>query len=322
MAKILVSGWYGHKNVGDELMAEALRSLLSGHELKFVDHVRHTDLESSNILLIGGGSFLSLPFGMDEASCATIVKKPVIYVGVGAETGVHHDHMRLLKHASAVFVRSPASEQFAAIRPAAALTPDLGLALTAPSLVKRPSREILFLANSQVLPNRTSPNWQRAAWDYFKSEAAQAIDELIVGGWNVTMAPFCDDVNHRDSWACAELIAHCVERRRVRCLDATWYDDAAFSKVRPAFDASSVVVTQRYHGAIISQATGAPCVVIHHHDKLARIDPNVAKLIPYYGIRKDALVTAIESAEVPVAFTNSSIFNEVRDAIEKALSKT
>lgn len=322
MAKILVYGWYGHRNVGDELMAEALRSLLVGHELKFVDHIKHAELEKSDLVLVGGGSFLSLPFGMDGASFTAIAKKPVIYVGVGAETGVHHDHARLLKHASAVFVRSPASEQFSEIRPDAVLMPDLSLALASPSLVKRPSREILFLANSQVLPNRTSPNWQRAAWDYFKSETAQAIDELIVGGWKVTMAPFCDDVNHRDSWACAELIAHCVERRRVRCLDATWYDDAAFSKVRPTFDASSVVVTQRYHGAIISQATGAPCVVIHHHDKLARLDPNATKLIPYYGIRKDALVTAIESAEVPVAVTNSSAFGEVRDAIEKALCKT
>lgn len=322
MAKILVYGWYGHANVGDELMAEALRSLLNGHELKFVDSIKDVELKQHDLVLIGGGSFLSMPVSMDGQAFHTIARKPVIYVGVGAETDVHHDHEHLLKHASAVFIRSAPSKQFSAIRSDALLTPDLSLALAAPSFVKRPSKEILFLANSQVLPTRVSPNWQRAAWDYFKSETAQAIDELIAGGWKVTMAPFCDDVNHRDSWACAELIAHCVERRRVRCLDATWYDDAAFSKVRPTFDAHSVVVTQRYHGAIISQATGAPCVVIHHHDKLARIDPSVAKLVPYYGIRKDVLVSSIETAEVPAAVTNSASFAEVRDAVEKALAKT
>jgi polysaccharide pyruvyl transferase WcaK-like protein len=300
-------------------MAEALRSLLVGHELKFVDRIKHAELEQHDLILVGGGSFLSMAVSMDGASYNAIAHKPVIYVGVGAETDVHHDHERLLKHARSVFMRSPPSKHFAQIRPDAVLTPDLSLALAAPSFVKRPERELLFIANSQVLPTRVSPNWQRAAWDYFKSEAAQAIDELIVGGWKVTMAPFCDDINHRDSWACAELIAHCVERRRVRCLDATWYDDAAFSKVRPTFDAHSVVVTQRYHGAIISQATGAPCVVIHHHDKLARIEPQVAKLVPYYGIRKDMLVTSIEAAEVPAVVANSAAFGEVRHAIEKAL---
>jgi polysaccharide pyruvyl transferase WcaK-like protein len=321
MAKILIYGWYGHSNVGDELMAEAMRSLLVGHELKFVDHIKHAELEQHDLVLIGGGSFLSMPVSMDGTSYTAISKKPVIYVGVGAETDVHHDHERLLKHASAVFVRSPASKQFAAIRSDAVLTPDISLALASPSFNKRPDRELLFIANSQVIPTRVSPNWQRAAWDYFKSETAQAIDELIVGGWKVTMAPFCDDVNHRDSWACAELIAHCVERLSVRCLSATWYDDAAFSKVRSAFDAHSVVVTQRYHGAIISQATGVPCVVVHHHDKLARLDPTVAKLVPYYGIHKDVLVSSIETAEVPTPVTNSGIFSQVRDAVEKALVK-
>lgn len=321
MAKILVYGWYGHKNVGDELMAEALRRLLPDHELRFVDYIKNDALLDVDLVVIGGGSFLSFPMKMDGSAWTNLVKKPIVYVGVGAETDVHEDHARYLSRAAAVFVRSPASKRFAEVRPDAVLMPDLSLALSAPSFVKRPSKEILFLANAQVLPTRVSPNWERAAWDYFKSETAQALDELILAGWKVTMAPFCDDANRRDSWACAELIAHCTERRSIRCLDATWYGDAAFSKVRPTFDAHSVVVTQRFHGAVISQATGAPCVVIHHHDKLARIEPSVAKLVPYYGVQKHALKSAIETAEAPAPVTNSAIFADVRDAIEKALVK-
>lgn len=322
MAKILVYGWYGHANVGDELMAEALRKILTGHELKFVSHIKNDHLKDVDLVLIGGGSFLSFPLNMDGGAWSSITKKPIIYVGVGAETDVHYKQARYLERAAAVFVRSAPSPQFSEIRPDAVLIPDLSLALQTTSFVKRPNRQILFIPNAQVLPTRTSPNWERASWDYFKSEAAQALDELIVAGWKVTMAPFCDDANRRDSWACAELIAHCSERHKIHCLDASWYGDAAFEKVRPAFDAASVIVTQRYHGAVIAQSTGAPCVVVHHHDKLARIDSTVAKLVPYYGVQKNALKSAIESAEVPASVANLGAFAEVRDAVEKALVKS
>jgi len=322
MAKILVYGWYGHGNVGDELMAEALKKILVGHELKFVSYIKNSDLVNIDLVIVGGGSFLSFPLNMDGAAFTSIGKKPIVYVGVGAETEVHSEQEQHLRRASAVFVRSAPSESFAAVRSDAILMSDLSLALQTPSFIKRPERQILFVPNAQVLPTRVSPNWERAAWDYFKSEAAQALDELIIAGWKVTMAPFCDDANRRDSWACAELIAHCSERRAIRCLDATWYGDAAFAKVRSIFDTCSVVVTQRYHGAVIAQSTGAPCVVIHHHDKLARIDPTVAKLVPYYGVQKHALKSAIGSAEVPAPVTNSSAFAEVRAAVEKALVKS
>lgn len=315
-------GWYGHSNVGDELMAEALRRILVGHELKFVSYIKNSDLADVDLVIVGGGSFLSFPLKMDGAAFASIGKKPIVYVGVGAETEVHSEQTWHIQRASAVFVRSTPSESFTSVRTDAILMPDLSLALQTTSFVKRPNRQILFIPNAQVLPTRTSPNWERASWDYFKSEAAQALDELIVAGWKVTMAPFCDDANRRDSWACAELIAHCSERHKIHCLDASWYGDAAFEKVRPAFDAASVIVTQRYHGAVIAQSTGAPCVVVHHHDKLARIDSTVAKLVPYYGVQKNALKSAIESAEVPASVANLGAFAEVRDAVEKALVKS
>ena len=315
-------GWYGHSNVGDELMAEALRRILVGHELKFVSYIKNSDLADVDLVIVGGGSFLSFPLKMDGAAFASIGKKPIVYVGVGAETEVHSEQTWHIQRASAVFVRSTPSESFTSVRIDAILMPDLSLALQTTSFVKRPNRQILFIPNAQVLPTRTSPNWERASWDYFKSEAAQALDELIVAGWKVTMAPFCDDANRRDSWACAELIAHCSERHKIHCLDASWYGDAAFEKVRPAFDAASVIVTQRYHGAVIAQSTGAPCVVVHHHDKLARIDSTVAKLVPYYGVQKNALKSAIESAEVPASVANLGAFAEVRDAVEKALVKS
>lgn len=317
--QILVYGWYGHFNIGDELMAEALRKLLFKHEVKFVNHIKYNDFINCDLLIIGGGSFLSFPLKMDKSVWSKLETKPIFYVGVGAETDVHPDHEQCLRIAAGVFVRSTPSNSFHAIRQNVVKIPDLTHVLGKHRLVERPSRTILFIPNAQVLPTRISPNWERAAWDYFKSETAQALDELILDGWKVTMAPFCDDVNRRDSWACAELIAHCTERRSIQCLDSTWYGDMTFDAVRSQFESCSIVVTQRFHGAILAQITSTPCVVIHHHDKLAQFESDEAQLVPYYGVRKDLLKTAVQTAKTPI-LSNYEAFDNLKEVLENVLT--
>ncbi len=321
MGRILVYGWYGHQNVGDELMAEALRKILAGHELRFVDHIKRDSLADVDLVLIGGGSFLSFAPNIDGAASHELAKKPVVYAGVGAETEVHWEHAGLLRRASAVFVRSTPSPSFLEVRDDAVLTPDLSLALTGESLNShaRESKRLLVLPNAEVVPDASSPNWMRAAWDYFKSECAQALDVLLDEGWQVQMAPLCSDASKRDEWAAAELAAHCTQRHRIEVLPSSWFGDASFAKVREPFERASTVLTQRFHGAPIAQATVTPCVVVHHHDKLARVSPTVARLVPYYGARKDLILEAVHAAERPATHDGLSSFWQLRDAIEKAL---
>jgi hypothetical protein len=82
----------------------------------------------------------------------------------------------------------------------------------------------------------------------------------------------------------------------------------------------SVVLTQRFHGAPISQATSTPCVVIHHHDKLARVSSDVAKLVPYYGIQKHLIINAVNNAFIPVNHKENQSFIFVKEVIEKYLT--
>jgi polysaccharide pyruvyl transferase WcaK-like protein len=322
MGKILVYGWYGHNNVGDELMAEAIRKIFNEHEIKFVSHLKSLDYQWCDILIIGGGSFLSMPLNCDGIVWSRLNEKPIFYVGVGAETEVHLDHQRLLSLAKSVFIRSIPSESFKNICPLAIQIPDLSLALCdfSFSVKNRKNKSLAILPNAEVVPDRESVHWKRAAWEYFKSECSQAIDELIFDGWNITMIPLCVDENRNDEWAAAELAANCVKRNKIKILPSSWMGNMSFQEIKKPFEQHSVVLTQRFHGAPISQATSTPCVVIHHHDKLARVSSDVAKLVPYYGIQKHLIINAVNNAFIPVNHKENQSFIFVKEVIEKYLT--
>jgi len=321
--RILVYGWYAHRNVGDELMAAALRHILVGHNIKFVDRFKVSDVRDADVILIGGGSFLYAPLHGDTEAKTALTMKPVVYVGVGSETDIHIEHAALLSRSIAAFTRSKTpSAAFLAAAPHAVMLPDLSLCLSGvTNQMPMSAKKLLFVPNSEVLPHRSAPSYKRPAWEYFKSEVCQAIDALVSDGWSVSMAPFCDDAAVRDVWACAEITANCERRAKIRCLTPEWIGDGSFDSISKIFADASVVLTQRFHGAVIAQLTGTPCVIIHHHDKLKQLGSDVATKVPYYGVQKDLLLDGIKNAQVPVNSTDPGLFIIVRDAVNIALDE-
>src|SRR5579871_4008019 len=101
---VLVYGWYGKGNAGDELMRLALEQMLRLHRLepKFVDGINEFDVEASAGVIFGGGSILQdQPVWSPNAASMLLglgdwaPYRPVFYVGVGGETeiGEHHEAM-------------------------------------------------------------------------------------------------------------------------------------------------------------------------------------------------------------------------------------
>jgi hypothetical protein len=316
VAKVLVYGWYGHANVGDELMADGLRVILPSLSLRFVSKLTKKDVDEADLLLVGGGSFLYAPLNMEPGVAQALPRLKVIYAGVGIEGDVHPDHTALMSRAEGVFARSNGAGI-----PNVRITPDLVYALGGRRVKGfNKAKSLLVLPNSETLPSRTSPTYVRPAWEYYKSEFCQAVDELVADGWTVTFAPFCDDARRRDSWPAAELIGHCDKRHVLKQLEyASWTKDGSYETIAQEYDRHAVVLTQRFHGAVIAQATSTPCVVVHHHDKLGKLDPASFSLVPYYGVRKDLLLNAVKSAKAPPPAVNASAFDDLRATIEKAL---
>ena len=315
MAKVLVYGWYGHANVGDELMADGLRAILPGHALRFVSRLTKDELGKADLLIVGGGSFLYAPLNMEPGVSEVLRYVRVVYAGVGIEGDVHPDHLALMAR-SPVFARSNGAGV-----PNVKLIPDLVYALGRgrPAGFSQP-KTLLVLPNSETLPSRSSPAYVRPAWEYFKSEFCQFVDEVVSDGWSVTFAPFCDDARRRDSWAASELVGHCDKRHALKQLSPDWVKDGSFATIAMEYGRHSVVLTQRFHGAVIARATSTPCVVVHHHDKLAKLDPRSFSLVPFYGVRKDLLHAALKGVPNPEKADGSSAFDELRAAVTNALA--
>lgn len=322
MAKILVYGWYGHENLGDELMAEALRQILPEHTLRFVDTLDANVVQGADAVLVGGGSFLYAPMRFKGDSVLTaLASKPIIYVGVGSETDVHAHHVKWLSKSVAAFTRSKKpSDAWKKAAPHYQTLPDLTMCLEAQkNATPMTAKRLLYIPNAELIPTRSAPSYKKPAWEYFKSEVSQAFDALIEDGWTITTAPFSNASGMRDQWAAYEVTAMCDKRWKVKSLEPSWMAGDSFEAVTREYAKHSVVLTQRFHGAVIAAATETPCVVLHHVDKLEQAQDSGK--VSYYGVRKDLVLDAVKNAKAQAKTVDQEVFSPIVNALRIALGE-
>src|SRR5271154_6998437 len=99
--KLLIHGWYGHQNIGDEAFRDSFRALFPEPEytLKFTDQIPK-DTSKYDALVVGGGSFLDQPIWRINE-----VQIPIAFVGVGLD-GIHPDNQKALDRARIVVSRN------------------------------------------------------------------------------------------------------------------------------------------------------------------------------------------------------------------------
>ena len=283
--KILVVGFYNKGNFGDNLMRQALASAFSSHgvEPTFVDKISSEDLVGVDGVAFGGGSILGDDPVIDERAARALCDRvvPVFYVGVGAETSVSALHNKLLRVARVVAYRERDIADLAFLLPYERQHVDA-------------IRDVLFVPNIEVVPTWADPHWKHASWDRFKDETAQALDSLLDSGLSITFLSLCSNSMMDDTWVANEITSRMKRRQKlVNVEHANKFEDA-----RRVFDFSRVVVTQRYHGIIASEAVGTRYVSIDHHDKLKNATPRRGTHVSYYQVTKDMLLRAVNEALV------------------------
>lgn len=283
MATALVYGWYGRGNAGDELMKQALVGMFCtrGLELSFVDKIDAFSLRHVDAVIFGGGSILyGAPNVTPEAlQVLASGKVPVFYVGVGIETEINHVHKQLMSVARVIAARERD-------------IPDLVFSLPVNSddrVVEQ--RGLLVIPNVEVVPTWEDAHWKHVAWEHYKNEFAQALDQLVDGGLNVSFMLMCSNMQMEDVWATSELIA----RMKRRPKDRRIYMGSG-AEIMTVMRSHRAVVTQRYHGIILAEAAGVPYVSIDHHDKLKNAQPSRCTHLSYHGVTKASLVSSIENA--------------------------
>jgi len=277
---ILVFGFYSHMNVGDNLFTDVFHKLFPQHSFTFTDHITNNLLKNISAVFIGGGSMLC-----DKPNIENIKKLkllPIYYIGIGSETLINPVHLDLMKQAKLIALRSDHKLSIIrSINPNTIVIPDLVYALATDIVPDPISKTVLVLPNIAVVPQNNDHHWKHTAWEWFRNEFSQFLDSIIDHGYKISFLSMCQDHKLHDDFASLGIISSMKHRDIDYIIES---DD-----IIKTISEHSIVITQRYHGIILSELARTPYVAIHHHDKLKESYFNAGAFVSYYGFSKQTM---------------------------------
>lgn len=313
---ILVYGFYNHKNLGDDLFIDAFKLLFPTLNFTFTDKLTEENLKTATAVFIGGGSFLSNKIEIKENAKKLLKTKKIFYIGVGAETDIHEDHLELLKIAKLVALRSnvgiekiPNNNIF--------IIPDIVYSLSKTSKIDRKKKSVLILPNIYTIPQNLDAHWKHSSWERFKFEFSQFLDYIVEDGYSISFFSMCDNKLHSDDNAAYEIISNMMHRNNSYIIKTN-----DFNKL---FSSYETVITQRYHGIILSEINRTNYISIYHHDKLKSSYLNEGKFISFYACCRRQFIDEFYSiSNIKMNDTlaiEPNIFKSTTDAVLKELNE-
>lgn len=290
--KVLVYGWYHQLNIGDELFKDAFQKLFPDYQFVFRDTVNTKHLEDIDAVFIGGGSFLLGKPQITDEALAVIKTKPIFYLGVGIESDIHPIHMELMGIARLIATRSPDQvDRVKAINPRVMWIPDLVYCLQEDVIISpKMNRSVLVLPNISVVPHNLDPYWMHASWSHFKSEFGQFLDILVRDGHKIDFMSMCRGDKVNDDWPGGEIIGHMARRGKFLLKD----QPSGIKEVTELMSKYSLVITQRFHGIVLSELIKVPYIALHHHDKLKYTYPHNGAFMSYYNCSKQQFIDTFD----------------------------
>lgn len=318
--RVLVCGWYGQGNLGDDLFVDAFKHIFPEYQFTFTYHIKLQHLENIDAVFIGGGSFIGESLKIDANAFDEIKKKKICYIGVGAETSIHESHQQLISLAKIVAIRSSAHlEYITRLNPNTMVIPDIVYSLPVSPSTEKVPQSVLFIPNVSVVPKWDHPHWKHAAWEYFKIETSQMLDSLIKDKYTVKFLPFCINNKLNDSYAAAEIINRMSEAKGNLILEKP----TTLAETIDLISKYQITITQRFHGTVLSDMAQTPSLTIHHHDKLKN---SAGSKVSYYSSNKNLLLEEIkpllDGKKNSILPIDSNIFIELKERVEDAICRS
>lgn len=284
--KVLVYGWYGHANLGDEAFKAAFKELWKNVHFTFTDRIPK-NVSDYNALWVGGGSFVDQKIpNLLEANI------PLGFIGIGIESTIHPDNMEALQKAKIVVVRDKISlSRF----PTAHYLPDLVYSRDLGYKHFPQSNQVTILLNSFLTPRRNETDWKSLPHPWFTLEFAKVCDHLMKEGYFINFVPMCTDPRIDDRRAAAYIVDKCDHIQKIKVWDSPLSEDDFCTILAK----SKFVISQRLHGIIFSHVIGTPFVSLNCHDKMKELIADIewTGYADYYGftetVFKKALATAL-----------------------------
>lgn len=313
--KILVWGFFGKSNFGDDLFVDAFRYLFPEHNFIFTDEIKLSNLNGVDAVFLGGGSFLAETLKASPDAFAALQNMKIFYIGVGCETNIDPRHKELIKKAQLVAVRTEQNiNQIKELTSNWIVIPDLVYSLPYKINSKKQSNSLLYIPNILVVPKWAEPHWKHASWNYFKSEMAQSIDQLNKEGWQIDFLPFCINNYLNDSLAAAEIINGCT----ANSVKKIWNKPNSFQEAIDIISLYDKAISQRFHGIILANIADVPVLTLHHHDKLKYGENTLS----YYNFSKGIFLDSVKSLKKSVSSPQDlNKFEELKLKVNDALRR-
>lgn len=288
---ILVYGWYYKNNIGDNLFIEAFQYLFTDLNFIFTDNITKDSLSNISAVFIGAGSFLNERPHITDEALSLLDQYKIFYIGVGVETDIHPIHLQLMAKAKFIAIRSNDLEKIKQINNNSIIISDIVYSLQDKIfLSKTIDKSVLVIPNICVVPGLKSEQWKHAAWMHFKIQFAQFLDLLIEQKYTINFLSMCQSNDQHDRGAAIEIINMMSTHKNDLLIPDNKYDIKSISSTISRY---SVVITQRYHGHVLSNMVGVPNISIYHHNKL-----KLASNISFYETSKNCLIEKINNIKV------------------------
>jgi polysaccharide pyruvyl transferase WcaK-like protein len=266
--KILVLGWYGHHNIGDESYKETFRSLFPNHELTFTDSLKESLVGQNDVIILGGGNVLRQGF-LNQLQG---IQKPIYGFSLGMEELPQCD-LSFFKH---IYTRDIVTlEKLKELNIPCSFIPDAALILEPNAAAGKSwlekkfadekcdlySNIVTVVVNSYML-NGSLNGLARDAFSFikFSYDFARVIDETPASFVFVpfgTQLPFDDRV--ANSWVAAK----CKYWKK----NLVVFDRLNYQETLNVIAASNLTISSRLHSSIFSFVAGTPFIDVTHHSK-------------------------------------------------------
>ena len=351
MPKVVISGYYGFHNSGDEAilfaMTQALRRIIPDLEITVLsrepEYTRREfqvysvsrdnpwdvfqAVRQADLLISGGGGLLqdvtsprSIIYYLGVIVMALMTRTPVFCYaqGIGPiHTGFGKKAVRLvINRVKGITVRDEDSKQellaMGVELPTILTTADPVLGLDPSSVDRQLGRDILTSLGMGNGPLAGISVISRKGLSHYKEVMAQAADDLLAAGWQVLLVPMHNPV---DIEPCREVAA--LMSKKPVVLDAS----TRYKELLSIAANLDLAVGMRLHFLIFSALFGVPLIGISY-------DPKVDRFLQLLGQTPDLHVSDLDYAQLSQRIkhvtenreaVSSSIYEKVNCLREQAL---
>lgn len=250
--KILIIGYYGHMNAGDDILQQSICHIFSGHKLIFSNWSPSTlVMQECDLVVVGGGSIWP---GFSLFQNAEMIAKeldiPIFVLGISVKepnARVRSSTIPLIEKAAIFHVRDRESAEYFG-RPSN-LTSGVDLMWWLPAMN----------GDDRPRTHGKSIGLNLRSWEHCRWSPDSIVEAIKFANIPINPVPMCFGLERFQGKAIPndyELLT----KLGLQNVPPLWTD--------LPIQNSSLVVSMRYHGLLIATRMGIPCIGFNYHPKI------------------------------------------------------